>query len=377
MKGISNKKSSKSLLIPAPDGGNIGDQAMLTAALLGNQQITHVVFEKEINIPKFAASKDSVTAITIPHLVHRFPLFHLKSFYKFAKLTSGFSEICLIGADLMDGKYNYLASLRRLQLLHLANSLGKSNRVYGFSWSETNYNTLVKYLLKNCKGTHLLVRDPVSFDRLAKLGVLNIVQTSDLVFSLPLESNSSEPKPKNSQEYCIINASGLITVSKEGQEIYIKLIDSILKSGIRIVLLPHVIRESDDDLLVLTELCSRYVGINNISLIETLLNPQEIFQLCLGAKFVVTSRMHLSIISLLAGTPPITFSSNGKVAGLMKMFGIDDLCIAENSNDEVIVQKKLRTVMQNSDFYELSIKQKLPQVVELSRLNFNEYLLNE
>ena len=35
----------------------------------------------------------------------------------------------------------------------------------------------------------------------------------------------------------------------------------------------------------------------------------------------MTGRMHLAVMALLAGTPPITVATQGKVEGLMRLFG--------------------------------------------------------
>ena len=61
--------------------------------------------------------------------------------------------------------------------------------------------------------------------------------------------------------------------------------------------------------------------------VDVQLSPAEVRGLAAGAQVVITGRMHLAIMSMSSGVPAITFSTHGKVSGLMRLFGVDELCV--------------------------------------------------
>jgi len=362
-------ESKKKLIFSAPDNGNIGDQLMLLATLNAIKGDFQIISEnsKAINILNFEWS-DSIK-YEIPNLYHRLPGLGFKTIFKVAKLIKNADSIYIIGADLMDGKYNYAASLHRLQILHLAKKLSIKSRVLGFSWSDESYNSLINYMKTCCQSTKFYVRDPKSFSRISKHKIANLENSADIVFSLEIKaSQHSEEKEK----YIVVNASGLISGNTSTLQIYRSIISQALNKEYRIILLPHVIRDSDDDLSILKELYKGYEYDSRINFVKSLLHPYEISKICADATIVVTSRMHLSILSLMAGTPPLTFSSNGKVEGLLALFEIESLAIPEFTHNNIEIFAKFEKSLTDNLYFRAKIQKNIDKVTGLSKKNFED-----
>ncbi len=359
--------SALNLLFPAPDKGNIGDRMMLLATLSANNKKFTLVSEKSGDLTVLQGQFDGPNFVEIPHLYHRIPGTRLRALFSLASIMRESTKVLVIGADLMDGKYNYAASIHRLQILHLANELGIESRVLGFSWGENNPNTLSEYMINYCENTNFMVRDPISYQRLLQLGVKNIHQVADLVFNYEFKVLDTRLATR---KYCIINSSGLISQSSRNILLYGEIIRKILALGFEVILLPHVIRNSDDDLAVLRSLYNAFLNEKEVTLIENILQPEEILKLCLNAEIVITSRMHLAILSLISGTPPIVFSSNGKVEGLLKMFQIEQLCIPESNYSSSDVMAVLDSTLRDVSALRSKIKANIKNVSEMSSRNF-------
>ena len=91
-----------------------------------------------------------------------------------------------------------------------------------------------------------------------------------------------------------------------------------------------MIRDGANDLPKCNELY-QMTDKKNVLLIDYLLSPREVRGLTKYAKFVITGRMHLAVMSLINFKPVIIFESQGKVKGLAELFQIQDL-IFENDN---------------------------------------------
>jgi colanic acid/amylovoran biosynthesis protein len=372
-----NDRSSKkigqdALILTAPDGGNIGDRMMLLSVLNRIKKRCSVISEDSKAITLLTGDHQPPEMIQIRNLYHGKPGFHLPVLLKFARLAKHSGIVLMIGADLMDGKYNYIASLHRLQLLHLTNKMRIQTAVLGFSWGEEIANSLISYMKNNCGLTQFYARDPISKLRLDNLGVKNVIQSSDLVFSLSFTThNASAVYKLKLPRYCVINGSGLISNSPEIKKIYSEVIKNLVDKDFNVILIPHVIRDSDNDLVVLSSIYEEFCDSSHVVLIEKLLSPKEIFEYCEGASLVLTSRMHLAILALLSGTPPVTFASNGKVEGLLKMFELEGICVSNDLAYSDVFSRLIENYFCEFAEMKFRISNKLPDIIKLSLINFD------
>ncbi|MET1017301.1 MAG: polysaccharide pyruvyl transferase family protein, partial [Leifsonia flava] len=135
-----------------------------------------------------------------------------------------------------------------------------------------------------------------------------------------------------------------------------------------VVILPHVIKDLSDDLVACRAVAEVVAG-PDVTFVEELLPPAQIRALAAQATVTVTGRMHLSIMSLMGGTPAVTMATQGKVEGLMELIGAPELCVSPAGDFAGPVIASLAHVMPPSSATRAAIAAGLPRVIELARAN--------
>ncbi|WP_345713123.1 polysaccharide pyruvyl transferase family protein, partial [Kineococcus glutinatus] len=308
----------------------IGDQALLEALLERTELpvLLAVPLGQRPDLP--AALAGRVELLDAPHLVYGTGAAHRASVRRYGAALARATHVSLIGADVMDGNYSLPASVRRSALVATAAGAGLDTRVIGFSWSTSPRRAARRELRRAERaGVQLLARDPASAARLRGDGVRGVVQVADVVFT----ARSVDPSAAErllagvSAPVALVNASGLF--AKRGTDLqadYVEVVRGLLERGMHVVLLPHVTRSDADDLAVCRALAARFAP-GEVQLVDTLLTPAQVRGLARRAAVVVTGRMHLAVMSLMAGVPAITLATQGKVEGLMQLVGAPELAV--------------------------------------------------
>src|SRR5690606_17317169 len=99
---------------------------------------------------------------------------------------------------------------------------------------------------------------------------------------------------------------------------YRQAVSRLVATGHKVVVLPHVIRASGDDLAACRAIWEELSDQErkDVVLVEDLLKPAQVRRLAAGAALIVTGRMHLGVIGLSQGVPAIVVATQGKVEGL-------------------------------------------------------------
>ncbi len=370
-----NKDQSKpqvSILIPAPGGGNIGDQAMLESFLknVDGPKLIIQTNANPIDIPvKYAAG---VQIVEMPGLIYGHLIKFVKDFVKLKKLMSSTKSLYVIGADIMDGGYNKNASALRSYIAYFFAKNDIPARIFGFSWNAHPHPLALSAIKKAAsQGVLLCARDPISFKRLENAGVGNIKQVADMVFAN--QSTQSEGI-KDVLDFCqgkkvaLVNASGLIAKDLDQINEYSRITDKLIKNGYSVVFLPHVIRAGANDLPVCQALASRY---SSAFLVDRLLQPDQVKRIAQEASLVVTGRMHLSIMSLNQLVPSIVLSTQGKVDGLMQFFELKELSVEPVVGFGEKVCELIDQVDANYSDYKSRLSRNIAAVRSLSASNFS------
>jgi colanic acid/amylovoran biosynthesis protein len=341
------EKDSTNFLLPHPGNGNIGDQAMLDSFLnfLGRECI--LVVEDKSRFKEVNQLGEEIEIVEIPDLIYGNFFRSLIAIFYFFRVSNRIKTFSMIGADVMDGHYNYRASINRLVLLRFVGILNIDSRVTGFSWSENAKPLTLKLLKHVSSSTRLYVRDPASARRLRESGITSISEVSDLVFHD--ETRASFPDVErwvstSEKPIVLINISGLgLTDHKSianhiNQYTYI--VNSLRSHGYRILITPHVFRKIDGDLevsnLLFSEACT-----SEDFLIQEPFTPAQERHLVNHVSFVVTGRMHVAVIALASGTPAIAIETMGKVKGLFELFDLSDYCVEQDANFGTIVVERI------------------------------------
>jgi len=192
---------------------------------------------------------------------------------------------------------------------------------------------VMKFLLS--KIDKIYPRDPITYNYLEKMGLVNIDITDDLAL---LTLSKQEVKPK-SKEYITYCPSELIyRFSKEGNrqdwiDFNLFMIDELMRKypSKKLVILPHVTRpEAVDDSIIAKEL---YDLVNNkyegrIIVEKSEMFPYEVRNYIQQSLFTISSRMHPVVSSIQCEIPAIALSYSSKYWGIIgERYGLGDYII--------------------------------------------------
>ena len=367
------------LLLAPPGGGNIGDQAMVESFLENTPGPVRIILRRETDIVVSARFAERVEIVPIPALVYGDGRAHRDALREYRRVLASASSFRVVGADIMDGAYNLRASARRATLAYLAATAGVPSAVLGFSWNTRPERAALRALTRASQaGVRLMLRDPLSAERARADGLQNVELVADTVFAATSSSAAvvdsllgADPAP-----YAVVNASGLVARGGDQATAYARIVAALRAAGLTVVLLPHVVRSSADDLVACRAVVDAVVDAtgtaDGVILVDRVIAPGEVRGLCARATVVVTGRMHLAIQSMWSGVPAITLSTQGKVEGLMAAFGVEDLCVTPGPGLADRILPLLDDVLARRADFAMRIGTALPSIVELARRNFTD-----
>ncbi|MFC9770254.1 MULTISPECIES: polysaccharide pyruvyl transferase family protein [unclassified Pseudarthrobacter] len=316
--------------------------------------------------------------VEVPALISGLPGIRIKATIELCKQLRRAKSYSVIGADIMDGVYSPDQSISRMSSVNCAILMDVPARILGFSWSPNSKHT-AKIAMRRIGGhARILARDPQSLERLDSDGVSGLEATSDTVFSLRGEMDVPETDDwirtelAGGRNIALLNISGLIAARIDLSTDYSRILEFLLSANYSVVLLPHVIRDGDDDLLAtekFTESLSAPLG--HVYVVKSTLRPQQIRRLATQSSLVVTGRMHLAVIALSSEVPTITLGTQGKVEGLYDLLGIKHLCLEPRPGFSSECVEAIKGLIANPESAKGPIRSRLPEVVGSSSVNFS------
>ncbi len=139
--------------------------------------------------------------------------------------------------------------------------------------------------------------------------------------------------------------------------------------GYAIVMLPHVDRGAKGDEWAISEVLA---GLDETIPVHRLgmLSPAAVRSLTQVADIVISGRMHLAIMSLSNSTLPVVIATQGKVLGLLTLFGLERLSVEPDTS----LSRKLLEAIEYLDAHAARLQDTadaaLPAVIDLARRNF-------
>jgi len=365
------------VLVAPPGEGNIGDQAMIEAYLENVTGPVRVIVRglDDVRIPAEHSARARLEPIA--HLIYGNGRAHRQSMAQLAVVLGGALSLTVVGADIMDGAYSVRASSRRADVASLARSVGVGARILGFSWNgHANLGARRSLARAGRLGTRLQLRDPASAARARADRLENVIDVADAVFAVRTSSPTAAteylgdaPAP-----YAVVNASALVGRGFDQTSDYATIITALLDAGLRVVLLPHVVRHSGDDAAACRAVFDRFSAEagpdGRVVLVNRLLTPAEVRGLCAGASIVLTGRMHLAVQAMYHRVPAVALSTQGKVSGMMRLFGTQELCVEPGVGLAERMVPIVLAVLARPDEYHARLAAQLPKVQRLAALNF-------
>ena len=358
------------VVVTAPGGGNIGDQALFEAFVESTSGQVVAVTSSPDSIEVPAAMTERVTVLVLPELVYGRGAARRQELERFARTVAGAASLSVIGADIMDGRYSLRASVNRSNVAAAVAALGVDTRIVGFSWNGSARVAARRALVSaSSNGVVPLLRDPVSARRAAVDGVRHIRESADIVFAAStVDPSSASLVSGATKPIALVNVSGLISRTFSQDDEFELIIDHLRSTGHHVVLLPHVSRPKGDDIVACESVYSR-VGDEDLTFVRRLLTPAQIRGLTSVASITITGRMHLAIMTLWAGRPAITLATQGKVEGLMALVGAPELCVVPRAGFGADVVTAIDATIDADSPVRGSIADALPRVKELAFRN--------
>ena len=369
--GASTAGGPLHLVLAAPGEGNIGDQALLEALLERDADAEDAYGFGAPPPSRPAPLGPGVSLLHPPHLLYGSGERHRASVRAFGAALARSTHLSVVGADVMDGGYSLPASVRRASFAAAAARAGLDARVIGFSWKASPRPAAVRELRRAGRsGVRLLARDPLSADRLERDGVRGVTRVADVVFTARSVDTSAADRllDRVTAPVALVNASGLIARGPDLADDYAVLVRALRSRGLHVVLLPHVLRAGTDDLAACRRVAERLAP-GEAQLVEELLTPAQVRGLAHRAAVTVTGRMHLSVMSMMAGVPAVTLATQGKVEGLVQLFGVPELAVEPAHGFSALVVPLVDAALPEGSPLRASVRGALPRVEALAELN--------
>jgi polysaccharide pyruvyl transferase WcaK-like protein len=360
------------LVLAAPGGGNIGDQALLEALMENTEGALTLIVSGPTQLELPAAVQGRVELLEIPDLVYGSGAAHRTAVTRFGEALASAAHLSVVGADVMDGRYSLPASVRRSTLAAAAARAGVDTRVIGFSWSDQARTAARRALARAGRsGVRLMLRDPVSAERARRDGIGPVEEVADIVFAARTTDASAADELLNGVvgPVALVNVSGLIAGRVDQTAEYVTVVRALRSRGLHVVLLPHVSREKGDDVTACAAVAAQLGADGGVSVVTRLLTPAQVRGLTARVALTITGRMHLAVMSLMNGVPAITLATQGKVEGLMQLVGAPDLCIEPVVGFADRVVAVVDQVLPEDSATRSALHETLPGVVALARRN--------
>lgn len=316
--------------------GSKGDEAMYSALL------SKLTDRGSGLIVDVFVSKSFIAFPSGGQVVNPIPLwgggFFVINLYRYF-LSTAPKAIYVIGADVMDGSYSPVNSLRMMVAAELAAALKIDSIVTGFSFNprcpkrlQMAYSCLAKQAKYN-------VRDPISHGIFSSL-VPHARKVADMAF---LVKPTATSKATNEAEEWVldqktksrlvvgVNFHPMLFIQGEKDPQYSIFFDSLLKvlrvlvveHGVSVLLVPHDDRAFAGDISALSALYSRLENEGVANHVHYLGLPPSAGDLKMIASYldlVITGRMHFCIAALGVTVPVVAFAYQAKFLGLFSLF---------------------------------------------------------
>jgi polysaccharide pyruvyl transferase WcaK-like protein len=250
-------------------------------------------------------------------------------------------DVFFIGADIMDGGYRENVATRRLVLAWLMHCLGKRVSIVSFSFNTMPKSGVLRAFHRLGSGARYAVRDRQSLRRFESATGLRGALAADIGFlavpalaprftslvgwmaeakrdrfhvlfvNLNVAPFRWDATTRNCSTERLVGAIHAALVS----------VQSRIESGLAVVVVPHDFRNATEawsDLGLAQALDDRLKSDfdGRHTRVQAPFNSAEICALLESADIVVTGRMHLAILAIAAGVPPLSFTYQDKFEGM-------------------------------------------------------------
>lgn len=372
------------LILPADvadPAGSRGDDAMITAVI---DRLGSVIPDAEIHVATLA---NSVAEVPRAHMVRLWEIpWRLDRVWDQVK---EFDAQVVIGADVMDGYYSSVTSMRLWLLADLMARFrgGHRSKLVGFSFNTTPTWPVVRTIERHVgEQLRINLRDERSRRRFCAATGRDAALVADAAFMLEPQSIEGLPVAGwiRSQRAAGRVLGGLNIHPMLSAQRDVATLDRLVASAAAAVrrtvdearcswvMVPHDFRTDHGDVDMLRSVASLVDRPDHVVVAESPLVAAQIKALASALDVVVSGRMHLAIAALGSGVPAAGITYQGKFDGLfVDHFGLPEglLLSAEGAEDENAMHDLIAGVVANRAELEEAVRQSWPQVARLASDN--------
>lgn len=297
------------------------------------------------------------------------------------------TEVYVLGADCMDGKWGTYTSTILLASADLATRMGIATRLTAFSWNEHPTPGMLRGFRHVTDSLPILLRDPVSHGRFVKdfPHLRNVKLVTDVAFNLqPKETEvvrregAAMDADRGHGRFVLgFNLHSMLVEKGELESLLQRVAEALRMfiarcPQVQLVFIPHDYR-TGGDLEVLRRLYELLPSCrDNIRLVEPVLSAAELKALTAGLDALFTSRMHLGIAALGMGRPVGAFAYQGKFAGLFEHVSLPQELILPPDAAPKALGYVLEHLVANAPSLTAALKERLPDVFGMAKASFIE-----
>jgi len=187
------------------------------------------------------------------------------------------------------------------------------------------------------------------------------IKTTDIVFERSFIEKYQIKEHNDSENKVILNPNARIYHKSDSSK-YIKsqidIINKLLSDNFNVVLTPNEIRENELDDLQICKILKDHFKDNSKVILNENIEINNLLNLISDSKFIITSRFHLMIFSLILNTPLVVISWSDKYYDIMNSFDINKYCVSDPDkvieiiddllSDFQVVKEKISTNLKSS-----------------------------
>ena len=303
----------------------------------------------------------------------------------------------LIGADVLDGRYSVAQSVARLEFCRFFASFGCEVTITGFSFNGVAPERVCQAFRALPDSVRLCARDPVSRARVERVIGRQVEQVADLAFLIharregPRASAAltwiAEQRARGSSVYALCpcrlavhskpgSASESETAGSESARADL-VVDFFSEAAHRLrsedpaasfVLISHDIRSAHNDHALCMRIAEQIGSRGTTLLVPPDATPGEIKGILADCDGLLTGRMHCGIAALGAGTPAAFLDYQGKVEGLLQLFGLETAIELGPGRSDAATRAAdlLHSFRRESARFRRQIAERLPEILALS-----------
>lgn len=302
---------------------------------------------------------------------------------EYLRSFAGLREVCVIGADCVDGIYDATMPADLTRLLNAAVSLGIEARLINFSVSAP-LPPAAMALAHLSDRVKCRVRDARSQARMEAILGREVPLTADIAFLLEPEARAASTlaaiewasaQRRAGAQVIGVNVSWLLRRDHPG--LAARYADALARLAAdrpcAVLLVPHDVRKEPgwSDVSACREVHDLLPEpLRARSMIWDLrFRGQEAKALIGAVDAVLTARMHLAIAALGRGVPPLCIDSAGKVHGLYDLFRLSDLVVPPDASAATMAAALGRCLDARTSL-EQRIRARLPEARRLAESTF-------